>query len=82
MSVMWLAACLVVHAVGPGSPGGKVLSAVALLVVALMPWFCRYMCEGLYNWLATTLSRANNFVVEYDMLPSESVYCRQLSVSK
>lgn len=30
-----------------------------------------YMCEGLYNWLATTLSRANNFVVEYDMLPKE-----------
>lgn len=32
---------------------------------------CRYMCEGLYNWLTTTLSRANSFVVEYDMMASK-----------
>ena len=36
----------------------------------------RYMCEGLYNWLTTTLSRANSFVVEYDMMSSKCIYCR------
>ena len=29
------------------------------------------MCEGLYNWLTTTLSRANNFVSEHETMTSE-----------
>jgi hypothetical protein len=31
-----------------------------------------YLCEGLYNWLITTLSRANHFVMEYDMMKEKA----------
>jgi len=50
------------------------------IVANLQLFMCRYLCEGLYNWLATTLSRANTFVVEYDMMTSEWVIIGSLNV--
>lgn len=48
-----------------------------VLFLSCEPLLFRYMSEGLYNWLTTTLSRANSFVVEYDMLSSK---CFSLTV--
>ena len=35
----------------------------------------RYLCDGLYNWLMSALSRADSFLVEYDTVFSECRHC-------
>jgi hypothetical protein len=36
---------------------------------------CRYLCEGLYNWLMSALSRADSFLTEYENATSECCQC-------
>ena len=41
-----------------------------------------YLCEGLFNWLLSTLSRANTFVVEHDTIFGESAKGRSGGAAK